>query len=95
MPKKRKQRDRRAIEANLTAAGWLVQSRDELDLTDGYGMAVREFAMFADYLLSRSRSSGCCVIAWSRGCMSALSHGRQRSRERGCQFGSEFRIPND
>ena len=50
------QKARRHIDAKLTAAGWLVQNRDELDLTAGRGIAVREFHMkpgfgFADYLL--------------------------------------------
>jgi len=50
------QKAHRAIDGQLTAAGWLVQSRDDLDLTAGRGVAVREFQMkpgvgFADYLL--------------------------------------------
>lgn len=60
MPETPEQRARRAIDADLTAAGWLVQSRDELDLTAGRGIAVREFPMksgfgFADYLLYLDR----------------------------------------
>ena len=39
------QRARRGIDANLAAAGWLVQSREELDLEAGRGIAVREFPM--------------------------------------------------
>ena len=31
------------IDANLRAAGWLVQDREDLDLTAGRGIAVREF----------------------------------------------------
>ena len=34
---------RRIIDANLVAAGWLVQSHDDLDLAAGSGIAVREF----------------------------------------------------
>ena len=50
------QRARRAIDANLLAAGWLVQDLDEFDLTAGHGVAVREFPMkprfgSADYVL--------------------------------------------
>src|SRR5689334_3402251 len=50
------QRARREIDANLEAAGWLVQSKDELDLTAGRGIALREGKMkpgfgSADYLL--------------------------------------------
>ena len=56
MPETPEQRARREIDADLTAAGWRVQSRSELDLTAGRGIAVREFQMkagfgFADYLL--------------------------------------------
>jgi len=50
------QRARRDIDANLEAAGWLVQSKDQLDLTAGRGIALREGKMkpgfgSADYLL--------------------------------------------
>ncbi len=50
------QRARRAIDANLQTAGWLVQDLDELDLTAGRGVVVREFPMkpgfgSADYVL--------------------------------------------
>ena len=50
------QHARQAIDANLKAAGWLVQDLDELDLTAGRGVAVREFSMkpgfgSADYIL--------------------------------------------
>ncbi|HRK30180.1 MAG TPA: DEAD/DEAH box helicase family protein, partial [Tepidisphaeraceae bacterium] len=44
------------IDQKLAQAGWIVQNRDDLDLTAGFGIAVREFPMksgfgFADYLL--------------------------------------------
>ena len=47
---------RRIIDTNLEAAGWLVQSHDEVDLAAGSGIAVREFPMkpgfgTADYVL--------------------------------------------
>ena len=50
------QNARRDIDANLEVAGWLVQSRSELDLPAGRGVAVREFPMkrgfgTADYAL--------------------------------------------
>ena len=50
------QRARREIDANIEAAGWLVQDRAEMDLTLGPGVAVREFPMTtgfgsADYVL--------------------------------------------
>src|SRR3984893_2704571 len=56
------QRARAEIDADLTAAGWIVQNRDEIDLTAGRGIAVREFPMkpgfgFADYLLYLDRKA--------------------------------------
>jgi hypothetical protein len=35
---------RLAIDALLTLSGWLVQSRDEMNLSAGTGVALREFA---------------------------------------------------
>ncbi len=62
MPLTPEQKARVDLDADLTAAGWLVQSRDELDLTAGRGIAVREFAMkpgfgFADYSLYIDRKA--------------------------------------
>jgi type I restriction enzyme R subunit len=50
------QRARRRIDAALTAAGWIVQGRAEINLSAGPGVVIREFQMgsghgFADYLL--------------------------------------------
>lgn len=50
------QQARQTIDANLPAAGWLVQDRAEANLHAGRGVAVREFKLehghgFADYLL--------------------------------------------
>lgn len=45
---------RRKIDEQLTAAGWLVQNREEANPYAGLGVAVREFPLkgdFADYLL--------------------------------------------
>jgi len=47
---------RRIIDAALSAAGWSVQNRGEMNLAAGRGVAVREFKMkegygLADYLL--------------------------------------------
>ena len=49
-------RARLKIDAGLTAAGWAVQSRDEINLSAARGVAIREFQMesgygYADYLL--------------------------------------------
>ena len=62
MPETPEQKARREIDVNLTAAGWLVQNRDEIDLTASRGVAVREFQMksgfgFADYLLYLDRKA--------------------------------------
>lgn len=50
------QRARVRIDAALEASGWLVQTRDEMNVSAGRGVAVREFKLklghgFADYLL--------------------------------------------
>ena len=53
---------------DLTAAGWIVQSRDELDITAGRGVAVRRAsASTRSGSLSSSKSnSHCCKQAISR-----------------------------
>ena len=50
------QEARKKIDAALEAAGWIVQDRDDVDLSAGRGIAIREFKLasgygFADYLL--------------------------------------------
>ncbi|MCP3905575.1 MAG: DEAD/DEAH box helicase family protein [Planctomycetes bacterium] len=50
------QRARVEIDRHLRESGWVVQSRDEIDLSAGRGVAIREFKLerghgFADYLL--------------------------------------------
>ncbi len=47
---------RKKIDANLEEAGWVVQDREDTNLSAGRGVAIREFKMaanhgFADYLL--------------------------------------------
>jgi type I restriction enzyme, R subunit len=71
------QRARRNIDADLTAAGWLVQDRDDLDLTAGRGIAAREFAMksgfgFADYLLYLDRKAVGAVEAKAEGTLTGV-----------------------
>ena len=56
MPDTPEARARQKIDQLLTNAGWLVQSRDDANLTAGRGAAIREFPMKtgfgeADYLL--------------------------------------------
>jgi type I restriction enzyme R subunit len=62
VPDTPEQKARLEIDADLVTAGWLVQDRDELDLTAGRGVAVREFSMkqgfgVADYLLYVNRKA--------------------------------------
>jgi type I restriction enzyme R subunit len=56
MPNTPEARARQNIDQLLTDAGWIVQSRDETNITAGRGVAIREFPMKsgygeADYLL--------------------------------------------
>ena len=71
------QKARGEIDADLTAAGWLVQDRDDLDLTAGRGIAVREFPMkpgfgFADYLLYLDRKAIGAVEAKAEGTLTGV-----------------------
>jgi type I restriction enzyme R subunit len=71
------QKARREIDAKLIAAGWLVQDRDDLDLTAGRGIAVREFPMksgfgFADYLLYLDRKAVGAVEAKAGGTLTGV-----------------------
>jgi len=48
------QRARLNIDQQLVQSGWIVQSRSDLDITAGLGVAIREFPLkrgFVDYLL--------------------------------------------
>jgi type I restriction enzyme, R subunit len=81
-----KQIARRAIDAYLTAAGWLVQDRDDLDRSAGRGIAVPEFPMksgfgFADYLLYLDRKALGAVEAKSKGKGTGLPANADRSRK--------------
>ena len=71
------QNARRDIDADLEAAGWLVQNRDDLDLTAGRGIAVREFPMkpdfgFADYLLYLDRKAVGAIEAKATGTLTGV-----------------------
>jgi type I restriction enzyme R subunit len=77
MPDTPEQKARREIDINLAAAGWLVQNLDEIDLTAGRGIAVREFQMkpgfgFADYLLYLDRKALGAVEAKPDGTLSGV-----------------------
>jgi type I restriction enzyme R subunit len=65
------------IDANLTAAGWLIQDRSELDLSAGRGIAVREFQLkagfgAADYLLYVDRKAIGAIEAKAEGTLSGV-----------------------
>src|SRR5262249_38206835 len=71
------QRARREIDADLTAAGWTLQNKEDLDLTAGRGIAVRNFTMkpgfgFADYLLYLDRKAGGAVEAKPEGTLTGV-----------------------
>jgi type I restriction enzyme R subunit len=77
MPKTPEQKARREIDADLVAAGWIVQDRADLDLTAGRGIAVREFPMksgfgFADYLLYLDRKAAGAVEAKPEGTLTGV-----------------------
>src|SRR6185437_3782943 len=61
----------------LVASGWLVQDRDELNLTAGRGIAVCEFPLksgfgFADYLLYLNRKAVGAVEAKAEGTLTGV-----------------------
>ena len=71
------QRARRVIDANLRVAGWLVQSRVDMDLSAGLGIAVTEFPMksgfgFADYLLYIDRIAVGAIEAKAEGSLTGV-----------------------
>ena len=77
MPETPEQKARREIDAKLIASGWLVQDRDDLDLTAGRGIAVREFPMksgfgFADYLLYVDRKALGAIEAKAEGTLTGV-----------------------
>src|ERR1700682_1589522 len=77
MPTTPEQKARQEIDAKLVASGWLVQSRGDLDLTAGRGIAVREFQMksgfgFADYLLYLERKALGAVEAKPEGTLTGV-----------------------
>ncbi len=77
MPITPEQKARVEIDADLAAAGWLVQSREDLDLRAGRGIAVREFVMkpgfgFADYLLYVDRKAVGAIEAKPEGTLTGV-----------------------
>jgi type I restriction enzyme R subunit len=77
VPETPEQKARLEIDDDLVTTGWLVQDRDELDLTAGRGVAVREFSMkqgfgFADYLLYVDRKAIGAVEAKAEGTLTGV-----------------------
>ena len=77
MPETPEQKARRENRRDLTAAGWVVQDKEDLDLTAGRGIAVREFPMksgfgFADYLLYLHRKALGAVEAKAEGTLTGV-----------------------
>ncbi len=71
------QKARRGIDTRLTAAGWIVQDRDDLDLTAGRGIAIREFPMksgfgFSDYLMYLDRKAIGAIEAKAEGALTGV-----------------------
>ena len=65
---------RQSIDANLQAAGWLVQGRQDIDLSAGRGLAVAEFPLkqgfgIADYMLYVDRMAVGVVEAKAAGAL--------------------------
>jgi len=77
MPERPEQKARREIDAKLIASGWIVQDMEDLDLSAGRGIAVREFPMkagfgFADYLLYLDRKSLGAIEAKAEGTLAGV-----------------------
>jgi type I restriction enzyme R subunit len=54
---------RRHIDRQFEQIGWLVQDRTEIHISEGLGMAIREFPMItgeADFLLICGRQDDLC-----------------------------------
>lgn len=71
------QKARREIDAMLNESGWIVQNREDIELTAGRGIAVREFPMksgfgFADYLLYLDRKAIGAVEAKAEGTLAGV-----------------------
>ena len=71
------QKARGEIDADLKAAGWIVQDLEDLDLTAGRGIAVREFPMksgfgSADYLLYLDRRAVGAIEAKAEGTLTGV-----------------------
>jgi len=58
MPETPEQKARREIDAKLTASGWLVQDRDELDLTAGRGLLSADRGTYFRVIAGAGKAAG-------------------------------------
>ena len=77
MPETPEQKSRREIDADLIAAGWLVQGREERDLSAGRGIIICDFPMksgfgFADYLIYLDRKAVGAIEAKAEGTLTGV-----------------------
>jgi len=85
------QQARRNIDAQLTAAGWCIQSMAELNLGASLGVAVREFPVTggeADYILFVDRKAAGVVEAKPEG--TTLSGVAEQSERYGLNFPADI-----
>ena len=92
------QNARRDIDANLKAAGWLVQDKEELNLSSGLGVAVREFPMkpgfgTADYLLYIDRIIVGAIEAKAEGTLTGVEAQSAKYAEGVAEDLNVYRIP--
>ena len=91
-PERPEQAARRIIDANLRAAGWEVQSADDIDVSASLGVAVAELPMgdgLADYALHLDRAPVGVIEAKAHGSLSGAEQQTMRyaARAPGGQFG--------
>ena len=85
---------RDTIDAALVEAGWVVQSRDEMNVAAGPGVAIREFktdAGFADYLLYVNKKPAGVIEAKKEGV--ALTGVEAQTRDYAERFPKELPVP--
>jgi type I restriction enzyme R subunit len=92
MPETPEQKARREIDADLALADWIVRSRDELDLTAGRGIAIRNFTRksgfgCAVYLLYLDRKAVGAIEEKAEGTLTGVeAQSAKLRRQPGCQM---------
>ncbi len=90
---KPEEKARQTIDGLLTAAGWVIQDKDQINLGAGDGVAVREFPVdegFADYLLFVNRKPVGVIEAKKEG--TTLSTVAEQSAIYGSSLPEFFRV---